>query len=498
MENLLNINVNKNQNFEEVFNSWKAFKNDLLDLRTLNLSYTEKEEIYDKKNNILCEVTKKFTSQGIINFKDEQKEQNLLFDKIRKSKIKDLLFNDSEIKTLTSFIFSGLQFNYHCFSNIIFMVERIIRNIFEDCNISSILSEKDGILRYREVSHLFDNLKDVEKVSLKYPSIGLIAFMYKEPSVKLRELLMKERKIDWRNVKVYIALKYMMFFILDIIDMKSETKDFKMISAKQVNTLNIEEDNIPEIIKNIKEKTTYFTFMERSKILYLLRDKENAVQIRNLMAKIRDPEIFNMEFNIDFPEIKRKIYYEENRGSIFSILNLIKLGFNDSNLFTQKGIDEKFFKYIGNHTGALYSFKDDEREIYMSFYLFYRTCKKTFGTMDSTFLRSFINHIWEDINNEDYDMIETALLNGFTGEYIFCLNLLPVIKSYRNKVNHLLSDNERIIIDFFMSNKKFDILGNMRHGSIPPNDYDFYGFILFNIFCLFNFYSHMKIKQTNI
>lgn len=498
MQNFLDIDVNKKQNFEEVFNSWKAFKNDLLDIRSLNLSYIETEEIYDKKNSILCEVIKKFSYEGIINFEDEQKEQILLFEKIRKSKIKDLLFNDAEIMTLTSFIFSGLQFNYHCFSNIIFMMEKIIRNIFEDCNISSILSEKDGILRYREVSHLFDNLEDVEKVSLKYPFIGLIAFMYKEPSVKLRELLMKERKIDWKNVKVYIALKYMMFFILDIIDIKSETKDFEMISAKQVNALKIEENNIPEIIKNIKEKTTYFPFMERSKILYLVKDKENILEIKNLMARIKDPEYYNIIFNPDFSKIRERIYYNENKGSIFSILNLIKLGFNDTEFFTQNAIDKINFKYIGNHTGALYSFKDGEREIYMSFYLFYRTCKKNSGTMDATFLRSFINHIWEDIINEDYDMIETALLNGFNGEYIFCLNLLPVIKSYRNKVNHLLSDSERIIIDFFMSNKKFDILGNMRHGSIPPNDYDFYGFILFNIFCLFNFYSHMKIKQTNI
>lgn len=493
MENLLNINVNKNQNFEDVFNSWRTFKNNLLEIRNLNLSDIEKEEVYNKKANILCELAKKFANQGIINFKDEQKKQNLLFKKIRKSKIKDLLFHDAEIITLTSFIFSGLQFNYQCFSNIIFMMERIIRNIFEDCGISSILSEKDGILRYREVSHLFDNLEDVEKVSMKYPSIRIIAFMYKEPSVKLRELLMKERKIDWKNVKIYIALKYMMFFILDIIDIKSETKGFKMISAKKINTLKIEENNIPEIVKNIKEKTSYFTFMERSKILYLLRDKENVLQIRNLMAEITDPEIFNMHFSIDSSEIRRKIYYDE-KNSIFSALNLIKLGFNDTSLFNQKGIDEKIFKYIGNHTGALYSFKDDEREIYMSFYLFYLTCKKNYGSMDAAFLKSFIDHIWEDVNDEDYSMVETALLNGFSGEYIFCLNLLPVVKGYRNKVNHLLSNNERVIVDFFMSNKKLDILGNMRHGSIPPTNYDFYGFVLFNIFCLFNFYNYMKIR----
>lgn len=494
MENLLNINVNKKQNFEKVFNSWRTFKNNLLDIRNLNLSDIEKEEIYNKKANILCEVAKKFTSQGIINFKDEQKKQNLLFKKIRKSKIKDLLFDDSEIMTLTSFIFSGLQFNYQCFSNIIFMMERIIRNIFEDCSVSSILSEKDGILRYREVSHLFDNLEDVEKVSMKYPFIRIIAFMYKEPSVKLRELLMKERRIDWKNVKIYIALKYMMFFILDIIDIKSEMKDFEMISAKKINTLTIEENNMPEIIKNIKEKTSYFTFMERSKILYLLRDKENVLKIRNLMAEITDPEIFNMSFNIDFSEIRRRIYYDENKDSIFSALNLIKLGFNDTSLFNQKGIDEKIFKYIGNHTGALYSFKDDEREVYISFYLFYLTCKRNSGSMDADFLKSFIDNIWSDINDEDYCMVETALLNGFSGEYIFCLNLLPVVKGYRNKVNHLLSNSERMIVDFFMSNKKLDILGNMRHGSIPPTNYDFYGFILFNIFCLFNFYNYMKIR----
>lgn len=494
MEKLLNIDINKNQNFEEVFNSWHNFKNDLLDIYSLNLSNMKKIEMYNKKLETLCEITKKFTSQGIISFKDEQKEQNLLFEKIKKSKIKDLLFNEQEIKTLTSFIFSGLQFNYQSFSNIIFMMERIVRNVFEDCNISSILSEKDGILRYREVSYLFDNIEDFKKVSVKYPAIRLIAFMYKDPSIKLRELLMKDKRIDWGNVKVYIALSYMMFFILDIIDIKSEIRSFEIISAKKNNNLNIEENNIPQIIKDIKEKKSYFTFMERSKILYLVRDKENLVEIRNLMGIIKTPEILDINFNINFSEIKKRIYYDEIKEPIFINLNFIKLGFNHKGLFNQKGIDKSPFKYIGNHTGALYSFKDAEIEVYMSFYLFYLASKKCSGSMDAVFLKSFINYIWEDIKDEDYKMIETALLNGFSGQYIFCLNLLPIIKGYRNKVNHLLSNDERVIIDFFMGNKKFDILGNMRHGSIPPNDYDFYGFILFNIFCLFNFYNHMKIR----
>ena len=96
----------------------------------------------------------------------------------------------------------------------------------------------------------------------------------------------------------------------------------------------------------------------------------NLLEIKNLMARIKDPEYYNIIFNPDFSKIRERIYYNENKGSIFSILNLIKLGFNDTEFFTQNAIDKINFKYIGNHTGALYSFKDGEREIYMSFYLF--------------------------------------------------------------------------------------------------------------------------------
>jgi hypothetical protein len=496
MKKFLEINENEEQDFNFICNEWFLFKDNIIEIITKNDLEENRINLLNESMNISNDVIKNISKVGQLKLKgNDETYFNILYEKIRESKLKDLLVNDIEIQVLTNYILTGIRFNYINFSNVIFILEKIIRNLFEDNNINIILSEKNGIIKYREVGALFDNLENLNKISKICPSIRLIALIYKAPELKCRDSFMKDKNIKWNEIKTHYMLTYILIFLLDLLSIKKQYIEINQKISRPLFNEEINEKNIAEIIKKINNKEFYFSFKDRGKIIYLTKDKINILKIKHLMNEINHINKNIYTFNIDWDKLKIKTdYNNKNLGYIYKYLNSIKLAFNNDELFQYFPINLNDYKYLGNESGALYLFKNDsEIKKYFYFYNFYLMSTETKGKMDLNFLKDFMKDNIKNMNNDRYLMLLNPLFHGFNGNYIYCLNLLPIIKEYRNLVNSKLNKNERDIIDFFMSNKNFDILGNMRHGVIPSYVYDFYGFILFNIFCLFICYEKMYI-----
>lgn len=91
--------------------------------------------------------------------------------------------------------------------------------------------------------------------------------------------------------------------------------------------------------------------------------------------------------------------------------------------------------YLEDEYGLKYVFKnDDEKNIYMSFYILlfiFKKCKVNFTSKD------FFN-FFKNTDKEYFDFINSAIEKGMNGDFIFCLNLCPFVKEKSNNINSAL------------------------------------------------------------
>lgn len=128
---------------------------------------------------------------------------------------------------------AGIAFDFKAFSNIIYLMEKLINNIFEDDCFSNFTELSNGILKRGDVSKLLDfrYRKDsdknekakikIEKIAERYHLIYLLSFIYmrkQEGGFQIREVLMKNKLIDWSNIDIYYFLSLKMLFIISLLE----------------------------------------------------------------------------------------------------------------------------------------------------------------------------------------------------------------------------------------------------------------------------------------
>lgn len=488
--------------YKELYNFWLGFTKEIESIFNSDLNEDIKKDLFNKKMEYIQDVIKNQNKKIKIGNKEEDCEW--IYEKFNNSKIKDLFLSYNEINIFYTHFMAGIVFDFKAFSNIIYLMEKLINNIFEDHCFSNFTELSNGILKRGDVSKLLDfsyrkdsdkNEKakmQVKKVAQRYPFIYFLTCMYmrkKEGGFQIREVLMKNKVIDWSNISIYYFLSMKMVFIISLLDIpcKSQNSSNKITTNKEVNISWNNNQITPENVKEIIKTPTKFNGEERNLIQYLLRN-ENCNLL--MLKKYMNSNLINDNDNKYFlDELGFQDFYEnianEKLNSVDNIIDALNSIMDNIDL-NKSSIN--ISPYLEDEYGLKYVFKnDEEKNIYMSFYILLHVFKKCITNLTSKDFYKYFENINKNIDEKYFNLIDSAILNGMNGKFIFCLNLCPFVKEKSNSINSALKKNKKSkkTIDFLLRDDQLNILGSMRHGNVPTHAIELYGFMFFFLIVIF-------------
>lgn len=492
------MEIKNKYTYKELYTFWLGTSEEIENIANSNLDKDIKKRLFDKKMEYIQDIIK--YQEIKIEYKAEDVEW--IHDKFKNSKIKDLFLSDNEINIFYSHFMAGIVFDFKSFSNIIYLMEKLINNIFEDEGFSNFTELSDGILKHGDVSKLLDfsYRKDadkneaakikVKKVAERYRAIYFLTYMYmrkKEGGFQIREVLMKNKVIDWSDINIYYFLSLNMFFIISLLDIpciskNKNTKDANKRENVDWNNKQITQENVKEIIQTPKK----FNGEERNLIQYLLRDENHNLL---LLKKYMNSNLPNDNKNYFLDELGFQDFYEKieneklnDMDNIIKVLNSII-----DNIDLSKS-NSDISPYLEDEYGLKYVFKnDEEKNIYMSFYILLHIFKKSAINLTEKDFYKYLENINKNMDEKYFDLINSAIINGMNGNFIFCLTLCPFIKEKSSRISSALNKNQKAkkIIDFLLKHDRLNILGSMRHGNVPTHAIELYGFMFFFLFVIF-------------
>ena len=501
MEKILKVGKDEICDFGFLFKEWKKVI-DSIDNKKLEIIRAKKIK---KFIPTLEKVIKKVGSENnLIKVSNEKEAVDFLYNNVKKSILKDFLINEKDCYILSIYLYNAITFNLESFANIFYILEKIIKNIFEDCNISTITDKtSDNHLKTAcstNLIELFNEEDTFRKVLKKYPCVGFLRWTHgktyqgKEFGSNIRTSVMKKNTYLIDDVNFRANLVFIALFILSLLKIPrkyyfSPANNLPIAKGNiDFSSMNLEKFEC--VIKDIKEKKISLTYEDFSNIQYYIFEHNieyNLVELRNKMHILIGTESKNFMVNdAYFFEQNIKPYLKEN--NISEIIDIYK---NLHNGKTPIEGDDSFIedmKYTCGTIGKIYHFKNKEEKekyLYMSYlYRYFTTYVKPNTLINELQLIDVLDKRGKNLDSEEYRKIATALLNGFNGYFYNCLILHSIItrkigeqKNKRNKTSEEIKEIE--FIDFF--NKKIEIFHQMRHGDFAINEIEYFGFICFVI-----------------
>lgn len=501
MEKILKVSKNEMCDFGFLFKEWNTFINSIdNDKRPILRS-----KKFLKSISVLEKIIKKTESENnLIKVSNGLEGVNFLYEKIRRSILKDFLINDRECYILSAYLYSAITFNLDSFSNVFYILEKIIKNIFEDCGMSTITRKSsENNLTSACSTNLIGLLNEGEtfkKVLKKYRCIGFLRYTHgKEYEGKpfgknIRTSVMKKNTYDLYNMDFRGSLVLIALFILSLTKMPRryyfKLKEDLLLPEKNIDFTSMDIETFKLLLKNIENQKISLTYEDMSNIQYYIFENNinyNLVELRNKMNILIKTEVkpFMVNDNFFF-ENSIKPYLKENNISeiidIYKNLHKGKEHIEGSNSFVEE------VKYTCGTMGKVYHFKNKEeakKYSYMCYlYRYFTMYVKPNILIGESSLIEVLNKRGKNLNPDEYRKICSALLNGFNCNFYNCLILHSLITKkigeQKNKKNKTLEEIKEIeFIDFF--NKDIEIFNQMRHGDFAINELEYFGFICFII-----------------
>jgi len=498
MEKLLKMSDGKIYDFGFLFKEWKS----LIGSIDNNQNFKIKERRMKNAISLLEKIIKKVGGENnLIIISNKEEGVNFIYEKINGSILKDFLIDERECYILSIYLCEAITFNLDAFSNVIYVLEKIIKNVFEDCGISTITRKSaynnlTGSCSTNLIEQLNDNDKFM-KILEKYSFIGFLRYTHGKTMGEKKgqniRTSMKKNTYDLYDINFRVNLIFIAMFILSLINIPRRCYfNFKHKQDIVLPEINIDFTSISSecfngLLKDIDNQNISLTYENISNIQYYIFENHiscNLIELRNKMNILIKKEVKSIEIDDKaFFEQNIKPYLKDN--NISEMIDIYKNFYKGEYLYEESIIE--YIKHTAGSMGKVYHFKDEEeKKKYLYMMLLYRYVTKYIKSekLDESELILVLNERGRNLNSEDRNKIMSALLNGFAGCFYNCLILNTVINKaigeYLNKRNKSAEEKKEVeYIRFF--NNKMEIFNQIRHGDFARNEIEYFGFICFVI-----------------
>lgn len=505
MEKLLKICKDKTYDFGFLFKEWEKLINSIDNKKSTII----KSRKLNKSIPILEDIIKKIASENnLIKICNQKEGVDFLYQKIKVSILKDFLINDRECEVLSIYLFNAIILNLDSFANVLYILEKIIKNVFEDCNISTFTQKGlDNNLMSLCSTNLIEQLNEknkYEKISRKYPCIGVLRYTHaktyegKQYGQDIRTCVMKKNTYNLYDINFRMSLIFIALFILSLIKMPKrynfKKKENSLLKEKKIDFLAMNSERFSVLLKDIENQDISLTYENISDIQSYIFENNiecNIIELRNKMNLLIKKEIISIRIDDKgFYELNIEPYLKNNNVSetIDIYKNLYKGMYSYEEKLTQ------YINYTAGNMGKIYHFKNEEEKkkyVYMMLLHRYFTGYVKCENLHESELICVLNERGKNLTEDDKNKIMSALLNGLNGSFYNCLILHSVISKkiggQKNKRNKTKEENKEVeFIDFF--SKQIRMFEQMRHGDFAINELEYFGFTCFvvSIMIFFN------------